>query len=199
MSKNVLESFLESFHDNKSLRHWLHWWHDRRSNNIFRAFTGHDNPSCNQDEGFRASWKSRNETGLPFYKVAEFDTRDYVLSEAELAEVMHTTKGKGCGPTLTEMSGKQNHYNIAEVAKKEQDLVDFGIEPEPDEMRNRSDFNNKSIDGSKFCKKERPDYYLKMFENRLEASYDASLIMKLNKSSIINALKRSYLVSNSLT
>ena len=55
MSKNVLESFLESFHDNKSLRHWLHWWHDRRSNNIFRAFTGHDNPSCNQAEGFRAS------------------------------------------------------------------------------------------------------------------------------------------------
>ena len=112
---------------------------------------------------------------------------------------MHTTKGKGCGPTLTEMSGKQNHYNIAEVAKKGQDLVDFGVEPEPDEMRNRSDFNNKSIDGSKFCKKQRPDHDLKMFENRVEASYDASLIMKLNKSSIINALKRSYLVSNSLT
>ena len=102
---------------------------------------------------------------------------------------MHTTKGKGCGPTLTEMSGKQNHYNIAEVAKKGQDLVDFGVEPEPDEMRNRSDFNNKSIDGSKFCKKQRPDHDLKMFENRVEASYDASLIMKENKSSIINPSK----------
>ena len=38
-----------------------------------------------------------------------------------------------------------------------------------------------------------------MFENRVEASYDASLIMKVNKSSIINTLKRSNLVSNSPT
>ena len=38
-----------------------------------------------------------------------------------------------------------------------------------------------------------------MFENQVEASYDASLIMKVNKSLIINAFKRSYLVCNSPT
>ena len=38
-----------------------------------------------------------------------------------------------------------------------------------------------------------------MFENQVEASYDDSLIMKVNKSSIIDALKRSYLASNSPT
>ena len=38
-----------------------------------------------------------------------------------------------------------------------------------------------------------------MFENQVEASYDASFIMKVNKSLIINAFKRSYLVCNSPT
>ena len=80
--------------------------------------------------------------------------------------------------------------------------MDFDVAPEPDQTRKRSDFNNKSTDGSKFRKKQKPDNDLKMFENRVEVSYDASLIMKVNKSSIINALKRSkrrYLVSNSPT
>ena len=120
-----------------------------------------------------------------------------MLSEAELTVVMHTTKGKGCGPTLTEMSERRHHRNIAGVTRKGQDLVDFGVEPEPDETRKRSNSNNKSSDGSEIRKKQKPDNGLKMFENRVEASYDASLIIKVNKSSIINALKRSYLVSNS--
>ena len=145
MSKNVLESFLESFPDNKSLRHWLHWWHDRLRN-VFRASTGHHHPRCNQAEVVHASWKNRDETGLSLYQAAEFDTRDSVLSEAELAEVIHTTKGKECGPTLTEMSERRNRRNIAEVARKGQDLVDFGVAPEPDETRKRSDFNNKSTE-----------------------------------------------------
>ena len=38
-----------------------------------------------------------------------------------------------------------------------------------------------------------------MFENRVEARYDVSLIMKVNKSCIINPLKRNYLVSNNPT
>ena len=46
---------------------------------------------------------------------------------------MHTTKGKGCGPTLTEMSERRNHRNIAAVTRKGQDLVDFGVAPERDE------------------------------------------------------------------
>ena len=153
MSKNNLEYFLELFADSKLLRHWLHQWHDRWRN-IFRAFTGHDHPRCNQAEVVRASWKNRDEIGLSLYQVAEFDTHDSILSEAELAEVMHTTKGKGCGPTLTEMNERQNHCNIAGVARKGQDLVDFDVAAEPDETRKRSDFNNKSTDGSEFRKKQ---------------------------------------------
>ena len=109
---------------------------------------------------------------------------------------MHTTKGKECGPTLTEMGERRNHCNIAGVARKGQDLVDFGAAPKPDKTR-KSNFNSKSTDGSEYRKKQKPDNYLEIFENRVEASYDASMIMKVNKSSIINALKRSYLVSNS--
>ena len=75
---------------------------------------------------------------------------------------MHTTKSKGCSPTLTEMSEKQNHRK---VARKEQDLVEFGVAPEPDETRKRSKFNNKSTDGLEFHKKQKPDNDLKMFEN----------------------------------
>ena len=122
-----------------------------------------------------------------------------MLSEAELAGVMHTTKGKGCGPTLTEMSERRHHHNIAGVTRKGQDFLDFGVEPELDETKKRSNSNNKSTDGSEIRKKQMPDNGLNMFENRVEASYDASLIIKVNKSSIINALKRSYLVSNSST
>ena len=117
----------------------------------------------------------------------------------ELVEVMHTTKGKECGPTLTEMSERWNHHNNAGVARKGRNLVDFGVAPEAVEMRKRSDFNNKSTDRIEFCKKQKPDNNLKMFENRVEASYDASLIVKVNKSFIINAPKRSYLISNSRT
>ena len=78
-------------------------------------------------------------------------------------------------------------------------MVDFGVAPEPGKTRKRSDFNNKSTDGSEFRKKQKPDNDLKTFENRVEATDDASLIMNVNKSIIINALKRSYLVSNSAT
>ena len=35
--KMLWKVFLESFPDNKSLRHQLHWWYDRRRN-IFHAF-----------------------------------------------------------------------------------------------------------------------------------------------------------------
>ena len=198
MSQNVLESFLESFPDSKSIRHWLYWWHDRRRN-IFGAFTGHDHLRCNQAEVVHPSWKNRDETGLSLYQTAEFNTRDSILSEVELAEVMQTTKGKGCGATLTEMSERRNHRNIAEVARKGQDLVEFGVAPEPDKTRKRSDFNDKSTDGAEFRKKQKSDNDLKMFGNRVQVSYDASLIMKVNKSSIINTLKRSYFVSNSRT
>ena len=93
MSKNVLKSFLESFLDNKLLRHWLHWWRDRRRK-IFLVFTGHDYPRCNQAEVVHANWNNRDETGLSRYQAAEFETCDSILSETELVEVMHTTKGK---------------------------------------------------------------------------------------------------------
>ena len=97
------------------------------------------------------------------------------------------------------MSERWNHRNIVGVGRKGQDLVEFGVAPKPDETRKRNDFNDKSVDGSEFRKKQKPDNDFKMFENRAEASYDASLIMKVNKPSIINAFKRSYLVSNSPT
>ena len=71
----------------------------------------------------------------------------------------------------------------------------FGVAPEPEETRKRT----KSTDGSEFRRKKKLDNDLKMFENQVEAFYDALLIMKVSKSSIINAFKRSYLVSNSLT
>ena len=55
------------------------------------------------------------------------------------------------------MRERQNHRNIAGVARKGKDLVEFGVAPEPDETRKRSDFINKSTDGSEFCKKQKPD------------------------------------------
>ena len=61
---------------------------------------------------------------------------------------MPTAKGKGFGPTLTEMSERWNHRSIAGVAKKGQDLGDFSGAPEPDETRKRSDFSSKLTDGS---------------------------------------------------
>ena len=45
---------------------------------------------------------------------------------------MPTAKGKGFGPTLTEMSERWNHRSIAGVTKKGQYLGDFGGSPEPD-------------------------------------------------------------------
>ena len=57
----------------------------------------------------------------------------------------NTTKGKGCGPILTEMNERQNYRNIAGVARKGQDLVGFGVACEPAKTRKRSDFNKKSI------------------------------------------------------
>ena len=93
----------------------MHWWYDRRRD-IFCAFTGHDHPRCNQAEVVHAIWKNRDETGLPLYQAAEFDTPSSI--EAEHAEVMPCTKGKGCGSILTEMSESRNHRNIAGVPKK---------------------------------------------------------------------------------
>ena len=133
------------------------------------------------------------------YQAAEFDTRGSILSEAELAEVINTTKGKRCGLTLIKMSERRNHGNIARLVRKGQDLLDFSVASKPDKMKTENDFNNKLTDGSEFRKKQKPDNDLKLFENRIDASYDPSLIMKVNKSFIFNAFKRSYLLSNSVT
>ena len=38
---------------------------------------------------------------------------------------MHTTKGKGCDPTLTEMNERRNHGNIAGIARKKIRLSGF--------------------------------------------------------------------------
>ena len=59
----------------------------------------------------------------------------------------------------------------------------------PNEKKKETDFNNKSTDGSELSKKQKPDNDLKMLESRVDASYDPSLIMKVNKSFISNALK----------
>ena len=59
--------------------------------------------------------------------------------------------------------------------------MDFGVAPEPDKARKRSNFNNKSTNGSEFRKKQEPYNDLKMFENQVEASYDDSLIMKVKQ------------------
>ena len=48
------------------------------------------------------------------------------------------------------MSERRNHCYIAGVARKGQDLVDFDVAPEPETTRKKSDFNNKSTDGSGF-------------------------------------------------
>ena len=114
-------------------------------------------------------------------------------------EVINTTKGKRCGLTLTKMSERRNHRNIARLVRKGQDLLDFDAASKPGKMKKETDFKNKSTDGSEFRKKQKPENDLKMFENRVDASYDPSLIMKVNKSFIFNALKRSYLLSNSVT
>ena len=50
---------------------------------------------------------------------------------------------------------------------------DFGVAPEPDDTRKRSDFNNKSTDRPEFRKKQKLDNDLKIFENWVEASYHA--------------------------
>ena len=63
------------------------------------------------------------------------------------------------------MNEKRNNRNIAGVARKVQDLVDFSVAPEADETRKRSDFNNKSTDRPEFRKKQKLDNDLKIFEN----------------------------------
>ena len=50
---------------------------------------------------------------------------------------MHTRKGKGSGPTLTEMSERRNHRNIAGIARKGQDLVDLGVASEATITKNQ--------------------------------------------------------------
>ena len=102
---------------------------------------------------------------------------------------MNSTKEKGCGVTLTEMSERRNHRNVTGLVRKGQVLQDFRVVSKPDEMKKETDFNHKSTDGSEFRKKQKPDNDLKMFESRVDASYDPSLIMKVNKSFIFNALK----------
>ena len=63
--------------------------------------------------------------------------------------------------------------------------------------REKEALTTKWTDGSEFHKKQKSDRDLKMFENWVKAFYDASLITKIKKSSIINSLKRSYLISKS--
>ena len=85
------------------------------------------------------------------------------------------------------------------IGEKGTRLAGFRVVSKPDETKKETNFKNKSTDGSEFRKKQKPDNDLKMLESRVDASYDPSLIMKVNKSFIFNALKWSYLLSNSAT
>ena len=85
------------------------------------------------------------------------------------------------------------------IGEKGTRLAGFRVVSKPDETKKETNFKNKSTDGSEFRKKQKPDNDLKMLESRVDASYDPSLIMKVNKSFIFNALKRSHFLSNSVT
>ena len=106
-----MNAFINSLSNSEAVEHWLKWWHDRRFR-IFRAFTGQFCPRSNQAEVVHASWTNRGETGLSLYQSAEFDTRDALNIYAKLEEMLHTTKGKGCGPSLDQLKERKRKREI---------------------------------------------------------------------------------------
>ena len=75
----------------KEKRSWLNWWNDRRKN-IFRAFTGYGCPTADQAEVVHVSWKNRGQQGLSLSESAKFDTRDSLLLEGELNQLLTVLK-----------------------------------------------------------------------------------------------------------
>ena len=92
--------------ENVELIPWLKWWHERRLV-IFRAFTGQHHPKTNSAEVVHASCENRGEIGFSLRQSAEFDTRDSLITDAELEEMQNVAKGKGCSPDAATKSKRQ--------------------------------------------------------------------------------------------
>ena len=62
--------------------------------------------------------------------MVECDTRDTLLDtpiEAELQELIHTTKGKGCGLFLSQLEERRRSQEIDGAAQSGSDFNKFGV------------------------------------------------------------------------
>ena len=91
--------------------------HDRCLS-IFRVFTGNEWYSLNQGEVGHASRKNLGETGLSLHQAAELDTRNVPIIKAELQELIHAAKDKGCGSFLIAIRGRKKKTRNQLKAKK---------------------------------------------------------------------------------
>jgi hypothetical protein len=120
-----------------------------------------------------ASWVNRGESGLSLYQAAEFDTRDSLLIDAEIKEILTTTKGKGSGPSLSNLSKRRDKQAIDGATRSGHDLIDFGVRTSKSSNK-RKDFE-REVMGSVVSKRKKTSDPEKLYINRLNAHRKLSM------------------------
>ncbi len=181
--------------ENVELLQWLKWWHERRMV-IFRAFTGQHHPKTNSAEVVHASWENRGEIGLSLRQAAEFDTRDSLITNAELEEMKHVAKGKGCGPDVATKSKRQKKNEVNAADRSGRDLIDFGAKTARGKKRaKKGSILPVKVGGSDAPAKRKKLDDQKMFQHRMEKAKSASFLIRSTK--VDSSLSHSFRVTNS--
>ena len=82
-ARDAIHQFINKKPERGFLKTWVDWW-DHRRTFIFRAFNPSYAPKMNLAEVVHASWAHRDRPNMSLLDVAQADTRDSILLEAQL-------------------------------------------------------------------------------------------------------------------
>ena len=157
-AKDAVYQFINAKPERAFLSTWVDWWDHRRAF-IFRAFSpSTEAPNMNLAEVIHASWAHRDRANLSLLDVAQADTRDSVLLEAELKAFEKGNMKGGVGPSYVERRERTHKKEVLraaqvgkEISKLRGNLVDpsSGHRPPLAKTGNKKKRNNtRSTTGS---------------------------------------------------
>lgn len=189
-----ISKFINAKEERKCLQSWLNWWHDRRQY-IFRAFTTVSAPRSNLAEVVHASWTNRDSTGLSLLESTEFDTRDSLILETQITQLMTSSKGHGDGPSMVALAERKQVQEIESATRKGLDLLDHGVSAVSTGKRKLPTIDSHG--GSNPPKRGLTESIERMFIARRDAALNLVDSMKIRDHKVVSTLKRIYKVSGS--
>ena len=151
-------------------------------------------PRSNLAEVVHASWTNRDSTGLSLLESTEFDTRDSLILETHITQLMTSSRGQGDGPNMAALAERKWVREIESAIRKGLDLLDQGVSASTGKRKLPT---VDSHAGSNPPKRGLTEGIERMFIAWRDAALKLVDSMKIREHKVVAVLKRRYKVSSS--